>query len=133
MEEILRQQKIAEFKKKIEAKREEFQQLRNANSIDDALKALNHLGNCLNDIEPSQAEKFFFNHPHVGNFAKKSENDEQGEKFEGGVAANVLFIVCNTYTKPKYQLCVGPLNDSVTVAVNHKKMGYKVVYLHFKK
>lgn len=39
-------------------------------------------------------------------------------------------ICCNNYTKPSYKLGVGPVNDSVTVAANHKYMGYKVFYLH---
>ena len=40
------------------------------------------------------------------------------------------FLCCNTYTKPAYKLGVGPLNDTLTVAVNHKKMGYVCYYLH---
>lgn len=39
-------------------------------------------------------------------------------------------ICCNTYKTPKYSLGVGPLNDSITVAANHKFMGYNVFYLH---
>ena len=39
-------------------------------------------------------------------------------------------ICCNNYTKESYKLGVGPINDSVTVAANHKFMGYTVFFLH---
>ncbi|OHT10844.1 hypothetical protein TRFO_19731 [Tritrichomonas foetus] len=42
----------------------------------------------------------------------------------------ILFIVCNTYTTEKYKLVVDQFIDSLTVTVNHKKMGYTVFYLH---
>lgn len=42
----------------------------------------------------------------------------------------ILFVCCNTYTLPKYQLGVGPLNDSITCAINHIRRGYKVYFLH---
>ncbi|KAK8837644.1 hypothetical protein M9Y10_036176 [Tritrichomonas musculus] len=44
--------------------------------------------------------------------------------------SRVCFICCNTYTKPMYKLGVGPLNDSITVAANHKFMGYFIYFLH---
>lgn len=40
------------------------------------------------------------------------------------------FIICNTYTVPKYALGVGPMNDAITVAKNHKDRGYQVFFLH---
>lgn len=39
-------------------------------------------------------------------------------------------ICCNNYTKESYKLGVGPINDSVTVAANHKFMCYTVYFLH---
>lgn len=39
-------------------------------------------------------------------------------------------ICCNNYTKESYKLGVGPINDSVTVAANHKFMGYTVFFVH---
>ena len=107
LEEIRRKQH-EQFKIDFQQKRDEFQKLRNSNTIEDALKAMNHLGNCLNDIIPQQASEFI--------------NSEVNQK--------VLFVVVNTYTKQQYKLGVGPLNDSITVSVNHKKMGYKMIYLH---
>jgi hypothetical protein len=44
--------------------------------------------------------------------------------------AKACFICCNTYTKPKLTLGVGPLNDARTVADNHVKRGYQVFFLH---
>lgn len=44
--------------------------------------------------------------------------------------SRVCFICCNTYTREMYKLGVGPLNDSITVAANHKHMGYFVYFLH---
>lgn len=44
--------------------------------------------------------------------------------------SRVCFICCNTYTREGYKLGVGPLNDSITVAANHKMMGYFVYFLH---
>ncbi|OHT11283.1 Clan CD, family C14, metacaspase-like cysteine peptidase [Tritrichomonas foetus] len=40
------------------------------------------------------------------------------------------FICCNTYQTVKYALGVGPMNDSITVAKNHKDRGYQVFFLH---
>lgn len=40
------------------------------------------------------------------------------------------FIICNTYTVPKYALGVGPMNDAITVAKCHKDCGYQVFFLH---
>ena len=44
--------------------------------------------------------------------------------------SRACLICCNNYTKPSYKLGVGPINDSVTVAANHKYMGYNVFFLH---
>ena len=40
------------------------------------------------------------------------------------------FIICNTYTVPKYALGVGPMNDAITVAKCHKDCGYQVFFLN---
>ena len=40
------------------------------------------------------------------------------------------FICCNSYTTVKYSLGVGPINDSITVAKNHKDRGFQVFFLH---
>ncbi|OHT12595.1 Clan CD, family C14, metacaspase-like cysteine peptidase [Tritrichomonas foetus] len=89
-------------------RKEQFQELRGSNTIEASLKIMNHLGICLNDLSPNKVP------PQLAD----------------GISSKVLLIVVNTYTKPKYQLGVGPLNDSITVAINHKKMGYKMVFLH---
>jgi hypothetical protein len=46
------------------------------------------------------------------------------------VPARVLFLCLNTYTTPKLSLGVGPLNDGVTCAANHRILGYTVYFLH---
>ena len=43
---------------------------------------------------------------------------------------NACFICCNTYTKEKLKLGVGPINDSISTAIFHQYMGYEVYYLH---
>lgn len=40
------------------------------------------------------------------------------------------FICCNSYVTDRYRLGVGPVNDAITVAANHKYMGYKVYFIH---
>lgn len=40
------------------------------------------------------------------------------------------FICCNTYTVPKYTLGVGPTNDAITIAANHKQRGYQVFFIY---
>lgn len=91
-----------------DTKVEDFFKYRNSNTIDDALKCMDMLGTCVNKIEPSAVE------PYV----------------KDGIKIKVLFVIVNTYEKPNYKLGVGPLNDSITVALNHVKMGYRMVYLH---
>lgn len=39
------------------------------------------------------------------------------------------FISANTYTDPKRKLGVGPINDSIVVAANHRCMGYEVFFI----
>lgn len=89
-------------------KAEDFYKYRNANTIDDAIKCMDMLGTCVNEIEPTAVE------PYI----------------KDGISMKVLFIICNTYENPKYKLGVGPLNDSITVAINHYKMNYRMIYLH---
>jgi hypothetical protein len=40
------------------------------------------------------------------------------------------FICCNSYTRADLKLGVGPINDSLLVAQNHKRRGYTVYFLH---
>lgn len=42
----------------------------------------------------------------------------------------VCFIIINTYKSRHFHLGVGPMNDAIIVASDHKKRGYKVFYLH---
>lgn len=81
---------------------ETFEELRNHNTPELALKQLNELATDLATIDYKQLTE----------------------------TARVCFILCNTYNKPEYQLGVGPINDSITVAANHKRMGYTVYFLH---
>lgn len=81
---------------------EQFQKLRQHATIESALKQLNEIATDLSNIN---AKSF---HPEPAS----------------------CYILCNTYTSPKYKLGVGPLNDAITVAANHAYMGYKVYYLH---
>lgn len=87
---------------------QKFMQMRNKNTVEDAIRCMNMLGHCINDFDPKAAESYV----------------------KDGINQKVILIVCNTYTKPSYQLGVGPLNDSITVAVNHVMMGYQMIYLH---
>lgn len=81
---------------------EQFQELRHHATVESALKQLNELATDLSPIDPHN----FYPEPAC------------------------CFICCNSYTKPQYKLGVGPINDAITVAANHKFMGYKVYYLH---
>ncbi|KAK8836375.1 hypothetical protein M9Y10_039718 [Tritrichomonas musculus] len=81
---------------------ETFEELRNHNTEELALKQLNELAIDLKSLDASQLTE----------------------------APRNCFILCNTYNKPQYKLGVGPLNDSITVAANHKRMGYTVYFLH---
>lgn len=82
---------------------DQFSELRSHHTIDSALGQLRELGVDLSSIPISD--------------------------FKMDIS-RVCFICCNTYTKAQYQLGVGPLNDSITVAANLKMMGYFIYYLH---
>lgn len=107
--EELRKKHRERIRMRMNMKREEFNQLRNSNTLEDATECMNKLGRCVNNIDPKDAQK---------------------RLSEEGIREKILFIVVNTYVKPQYQLGVGPMNDAITVAVNHKKFGYRVLYLH---
>ena len=107
LEEIRRKQR-EQFRLHRQMKREEFQKLRSSNTEEDALEAMKHLGNCVNEKDPEDCPYFLKN----------------------GINSKMLFVVVNTYVKPQYQLGVGPLNDAITVSIGHKKMGYKMLFLH---
>lgn len=109
LEEIRRKHR-EQFRLKMAMKREEFLALRNSNTLEDATECMNRLGFCVNNVDTKAAS----------------------ERIRGGNGINrkICFVVVNTYTKPAYQLGVGPMNDAVTVAMNHKKFGYTVLYLH---
>lgn len=109
-------EKIERIKKEHESRfnvdenttKEDFFAFRNSSSVEAALKLLDDLAICLNDIRPETAEKYCTH----------------------GVNDKVCFICVNNYTRPSYQLGVGPVDDALTVAIHHKRMGYNVVYLH---
>ena len=82
--------------------KKQFQAQRNGNSIEDALAQISKVATNLKGASPSSIKP----------------------------ADKLCFICCNTYTKAQYQLGVGPLNDSTTVAINHQKRGYKVYFQH---
>lgn len=81
---------------------EQFQKLRHHATVESALSQLSELATDLSSVDPS------------------SFTPDQSS----------CFICCNSYTKPQYKLGVGPINDAITVAANHKFMGYKVYFLH---
>ena len=107
LEEIRRKHR-EQFKLKMNMKREEFLALRNSNTLEDATECMNKLGHCMNNVDIKTVEA----------------------RIKDGINKKICFIVVNTYTKPSYQLGVGPMNDAVTVAMNHKKFGYTILYLH---
>lgn len=83
---------------------EEFQKLRNHGSMESAFSQLNSLAIDVSGLSP--------------------------ESFQKGIA-RVCFIAANSYsTGGGGSLGVGPLNDAITVAANHRVMGYHVYYLH---
>jgi hypothetical protein len=82
--------------------REQFQKARLSKAESDVVADLERLGTNLHGKDPNSIEP--------------------GDK--------ACFICCNTYTKPKLALGVGPLNDSHTVADNHVKRGYALFFLH---
>ncbi|KAK8835654.1 hypothetical protein M9Y10_042369 [Tritrichomonas musculus] len=81
---------------------DQFQKLRHHANIESALKQLNELATNLAFVNPDTF----------------TPDDTS------------CFICCNSYVTPKYQLGVGPVNDAITVAANHKYMGYKVYFIH---
>lgn len=85
-----------------------FYKYRNENTIEDALKCMNMLGMCVNNVEPSAIESYV----------------------KDGINIKVLFVIVNTYNKPNYKLGVGPLNDSIKVSLDYIKKGYRMIYLH---
>lgn len=106
--EEIRRKRREQFKLRRDMKRQEFMALRNANTMEDSLECMNKLGRCVNNVDPKVAQQYV----------------------KDGINGKVLFVICNTYNKPQYSLGVGPLNDAITVALGHKKMGYQVLYLH---
>ena len=82
----------------------DIQKMRSGSTIEGVLEEFSKIGTFLNDS------------------GVKAAKQKQLDK--------VCFILCNTYTKPSYQLGVGPLNDAFTVAQNHQKLGYDIYYLH---
>lgn len=106
--ENIRQEKLSRFTVDENTTNEDFYNYRNSTSVEAALKYLNDLGSCVNDVEPDDTQKYCVN----------------------GINEKILFLVCNNYTKPSYQLGVGPIDDALTVAIHHKKMGYNIIYLH---
>ena len=83
----------------------DFQDKRNSNSIEEALRNLALYGTDVTEL----------------NLEKKLKVRTPFKK--------ACLICCNHYTKPAYKLGVGPINDSCTVAENHKKRGYENFYL----
>lgn len=82
--------------------KQDFQTKRGGNTIEDALKEIAGYG-----------------------------TDLKGKGVDGvPTTKKACFICCNTYTKAAYQLGVGPLNDSCSVAKNHKDRGYQVFWVH---
>jgi hypothetical protein len=82
--------------------REQFQKRRTSVDQADTLQSLEAIATNLNGKEPSDV----------------TDDDK------------VCFICCNTYTKPRLALGVGPLNDALTVAENHVTRGFTVFFLH---
>ncbi|KAK8899755.1 hypothetical protein M9Y10_002077 [Tritrichomonas musculus] len=107
IEEIQKQQE-SHYKVDDNTTTDQFYNFRNESTPDETIKLLDDLGTCLNGIDTKVAKKYCTH----------------------GINDKILFIVCNTYTKPQYKLGVGPINDALTVAIHHKKMGYNIVYLH---
>lgn len=81
---------------------EQFQKLRQHSTAESALRQLSEVAMDLSNVDPHR-----FTPDPIS-----------------------CLILCNSYKSPKYQLGVGPINDAITVAANHKYMGYKVYFLH---
>lgn len=80
----------------------QFQRLRNHTTIESSLFQLKELATDLSEVNP-----------------KSFVPD-----------ASSCFIICNSYKRKEFSLGVGPVNDAITVAANHRFMGYKVYFLH---
>ena len=84
--------------------KKEFQKIRGNGTCDAAIKQFQKIGGVfVNDVSPASI----------------------GTRFE-----KVCFLCVNTYTKEQYKLGPGPLNDALTVAENHHRMGYAIYYMH---
>lgn len=62
-----------------------------------------------------------------------SHGTDLGSKKVGSFSAKpakALFICCNTYTTPGYELGVGPMNDAIYIAEHMESLGYEVFFLH---
>jgi hypothetical protein len=88
-------------------KREDFQEARNANTIEGARSALEIVAQNLNDIDPAS-----LNPRELGRLDR------------------VCFLVVNTYEKKEYRLGPGPLNDSLTVAEHLSDVRHRIGFLH---
>ena len=97
-------QERAVSKVKKNFKKAEFQEARQSMSVDQAIKLFNSVAK---DISKKPAES-----------AVPSKMDK------------ACFICCNTYNKAELSLGVGPMNDAITVASNHKDRGYQVYFIH---
>ncbi|KAK8840761.1 hypothetical protein M9Y10_030539 [Tritrichomonas musculus] len=106
--EQMRQEHESHFNVDENTTNEDFYNYRNSSNVEAAMKYLHDLGSCVNHIEP----------------------DDTQEYCQNGVNEKILFIVCNNYKRPDYQLGVGPIDDALTVAIHHKKMGYNIIFLH---
>lgn len=80
----------------------QFQKLRHHATVNSALQQLRELATDLSFVKPNS-------------FTPDS---------------NSCFICCNSYVTERYKLGVGPINDAITVAANHKYMGYTVYFIH---
>ncbi|KAH0788148.1 Clan CD, family C14, metacaspase-like cysteine peptidase [Histomonas meleagridis] len=81
----------------------EFQELRSHSSIESALSQLNDIAQDITHTDPTTLPMRM---------------------------TRACLICANSYTNPTLVLGVGPVNDSITVAANHKYMGYRVFFVH---
>jgi hypothetical protein len=81
----------------------EFQAVRQAVTVNEALDQLDGIAVDLELLAPAD-------------FTKK--------------LAKTCFITCNSYTNPELSLGAGPLNDAITVAANHRLLGFNVYFMH---
>ncbi|KAK8834589.1 hypothetical protein M9Y10_036388 [Tritrichomonas musculus] len=80
---------------------EQFQELRHHTTEDSAIAQLKELATDVTATDPAQIKP----------------------------SAASCYICCNSYTKPSYQLGVGPINDAITVAANHRVQGFTVYFV----